>query len=518
MVFYIYSVKPSTSLYKLIKTLSKSEKRFFKLFSSLQSGDKNYLKLFDYIDQSSYYDENQLKHEFSTETFINHLPSEKNHLFKQILKSLRQFFQSKSVSSSLNTELLNVEILFEKALYEECEKYIRKTMILAQRYEKFHICLELIVWQRRLLEEDYRSNSALSLIDLLHEEMLILEKINNYSSYQAIYSRLNQMYKNGGFTHVDLDLALIREFKDQPLIQEIENAKCINAESMRYFILGLCELAEKNYDASISYFESNIQLLDKQEAIKEDELKRYFLSLFYIVKSQIYQRRFGDAFSLLQQIRKTSEQQSCEVTNIKILVFSNYYNYSMNIHNVAGDFVQSIKLIPQIEHEMLHYLGKIGRELEVVYFYNKAYAYFGVGDFKRAKQELNFIVNESKDVIRKDIYLFSRVLDILIHFELGNYEVITYLLNSTLRYFKKLQYSNSLISTLLSALQKIIILENPTKYHPVFQKLQFDFDSILELYPNEAEYLEFFDLAAWIHSKLHGIPFTKAIKEKLEAN
>ena len=80
-------MKPSTELFKLIKSLTKSEKRFFKLSSSLQAGDKNYLKIFDYIEKQNEYNEEDLKAAFVKETFIKHLPSEKNHLYKLILKS-----------------------------------------------------------------------------------------------------------------------------------------------------------------------------------------------------------------------------------------------------------------------------------------------------------------------------------------------------------------------------------------------------------------------------------------------
>ena len=52
---------PSDELFKLIKCLTKSEKRFFKLFSSLQSGDKNYLKIYDYLVSVEEYDEYEFK-------------------------------------------------------------------------------------------------------------------------------------------------------------------------------------------------------------------------------------------------------------------------------------------------------------------------------------------------------------------------------------------------------------------------------------------------------------------------
>ena len=50
-------MEASTELFNLVKSLSKSEKRFFKLSSSLQSGEKNYLKIFDCIDKQKSYNE-----------------------------------------------------------------------------------------------------------------------------------------------------------------------------------------------------------------------------------------------------------------------------------------------------------------------------------------------------------------------------------------------------------------------------------------------------------------------------
>ena len=57
-------MKPSIELFKLIKSLTKSEKRFFKLSSSLQSGEKNYLKIFDAIEKQDEYVEEEIKTSF----------------------------------------------------------------------------------------------------------------------------------------------------------------------------------------------------------------------------------------------------------------------------------------------------------------------------------------------------------------------------------------------------------------------------------------------------------------------
>jgi len=150
-------MKPSTELFKLVKSLTKSEKRFFKLSSSLQSGEKNYLKIFDYIEKQASYDESALKKEFEGETFIKHLPSEKNHLYKLILKSLRSYYSEQSISSTLTQEIKNVEILYNKALYKECEKFVGRAKEVAKKHEKFYYLFELISWEKKLLESAYES-------------------------------------------------------------------------------------------------------------------------------------------------------------------------------------------------------------------------------------------------------------------------------------------------------------------------------------------------------------------------
>ena len=67
-------MKPSTELFNLIKSLSKSEKRFFKLSSSLQSGDKNYLKIFDYIEEQNEYDEECQNSDEDFDKYPSHPP------------------------------------------------------------------------------------------------------------------------------------------------------------------------------------------------------------------------------------------------------------------------------------------------------------------------------------------------------------------------------------------------------------------------------------------------------------
>ena len=247
-------MKPSIELFKLIKSLSKSEKRFFKLSSALQTGDKNYLKIFDYIEKQNSYNEENLKAEFSKETFVKHLPSEKNHLYKLILKSLRSFHSEESVISLLKQEMKNIEILYNKTLYKECEKFVSRAKELARDYEKFYYLSELISWKKKLIEETLSANILSVKIDELNkEEESVTAQLRNLAEYQVIYSKINIIFRSGGFTRTEDERKTVEEIADYHLIKGKNLAISTRAASICYYIKGLCAATNRNMQIVFSF-------------------------------------------------------------------------------------------------------------------------------------------------------------------------------------------------------------------------------------------------------------------------
>ena len=103
-------------LYGLIKSMSKSEKRYFKLHAGMHTiGEKNiYVKLFDIIDRVKEYDQEIIARKFKSEKFSANLFSTKNYLFNLILKLLTSYYQDSTVDLKLKTMLSEMDILFDK--------------------------------------------------------------------------------------------------------------------------------------------------------------------------------------------------------------------------------------------------------------------------------------------------------------------------------------------------------------------------------------------------------------------
>mgnify|MGYP001607666281 FL=1 len=76
----------SEQLFRVIHSLSKSEKRNFRLFSGLSnsSGEKKFLLLFDEIEKQKKYDEKKILAR-RKELKPHQMPNLKSHLYKKIL-------------------------------------------------------------------------------------------------------------------------------------------------------------------------------------------------------------------------------------------------------------------------------------------------------------------------------------------------------------------------------------------------------------------------------------------------
>ncbi len=508
-------MKPSIELFNLITSLTKSEKRFFKLSSSLQSGDKNYLKIFDFIESQSYYDEAKLKEEFKAEIFVNHLPSEKNHLYKLILKSLRAFYSEQSISSILKQEIKNVEILYNKALYKECEKFVSRAKFQARKNEKFYYWYELISWEKKLIEESYDSREfSVNVKELMQEEEIVIEKLRNLAEYQVIYSKINLVFRSGGFTRTDEERKVVDEIANYHLIKGKNTAISTRASSMCYYIKGLCAATNRNFEDSFQFFNRTREILDNNPEIKVDSGQRYVMTLSHLLRSYIVSKEFEKAKKLIADLKSLEGNKGFNSTDLMVRIFTNSSNLELTLLQAQGAFQESVNLIPEIERLQKEYAEKINKEQEVLLTYNKAYSFFGNGEFKKALSYINIVLNDSEQNLRQDIYSFSRLFNVVLHFELENYDFLDYLIKSTNRYLNKQERSFEIENVCIRNIRKIAKLSDNSEILKTWLELKVELNELLNN-RNEKVILEYFNINAWVESKIEKITLSEAVKRLL---
>jgi tetratricopeptide (TPR) repeat protein len=510
-------MKPSEELFVLIKSLTKSEKRFFKLSSSIQTGEKNYLKLFEYIEKQDVYDEVALKEFFKDEIFIKHLPSEKNHLYKLILKALRGFHSDQNPSSRLKEELRNIEILYDKALYKECTKFIKRGKSLAHKNEKFYYLIEFLSWEKRLSEEAYESgNFKVDLDQIVKEEEDALARLENLAAYHILYSKINAVFRSEGYTKNKEQRAVVDEIANEHLIKDKHTALSYRAASICYYIKGLCAAAQRNFEDSFEHFNKTKKILNDHPLLKIDLSKRYLLTNFHLFRCYLVAGEYDRAEDVLDYMASLPSYKGFKSENIVNRVDSITFNQRLMLDNIKGDFIKAIDFYEETLSEKGEaFISLFSVEQRMLMDFYLAYSYFGVENYKKALFHLNNILNSEYQQLRQDLFKFARLFNLVLHIELGNFDLLDYVVKSTKRYLKKESNDAQVIYTTFDFLSAIIRSGSIDKNISLMEDFKKTLNALMQD-SNERVILEYFDIDAWVDAKINNATFSTAVKSKLK--
>src|SRR5947199_7417953 len=115
--------RSTDTLFQLIRSLQKGEKRNFKLYVQRNSGNEDLLivQLFDAMDKMKEYDESALLKK-NPSIKKQQLSNIKAQLYKQLLASLRLLESEENIDIQLHEQLDYARILYNKGLYHQSLK------------------------------------------------------------------------------------------------------------------------------------------------------------------------------------------------------------------------------------------------------------------------------------------------------------------------------------------------------------------------------------------------------------
>ena len=144
-------------------------------------------------------------------------------------------------------------------------------------------------------------------------------------------------------------------------------------------------------------------------------------------------------------------------------------------------------------------------------------SYFAVGEFKKTLSFLNTILNDNEQLIRQDIYSIARILNLVLHFELGNYEFTEYVIKSISRYLSKQDRNYETETLLIKTIRKLsknVLLEDQQQ---IFIQLKSDLNNLFED-RHEQVILEYFNITAWVESKINKTSYSEEVRKLLKSN
>ena len=496
----------SDDLLDLIKSLSRSEKRYFKLYASTHKNESRVVRLFDVLEKKERYDIKGNDPVFKKGT----LPVIKNHLYKLILKSMYAYRSESSVKLKLKESIAHIDFLSQKGLFSQSVKMIEKAKHLARKYDYPLEMMELIDMSMLTASQQWFRKAASEDIDkMLHDMINSTEEWKAYAEYEAIGYKISLAISKKGF-RTDNDTRKYEDEIKKMLIQLKKNkqmpfrtqfAICITACAWYYNF----KKSREAYSVMIhltSVFESNAHYIQNFPSM-------YMVCIGNLMNCQIALKKYKGlerSISNLDRVPIASE-------SIKTRIFFYRYTVRLALCKYTGDMNKGMKWVEEIEKKHLAELKGLDSKPRVHLCFEIACTYFGAGNYLSTKKYLREIINTTGDT-RDDIQCFARLLNLIVYYETGEQEMLEYAARSVYRFLLKREGIFKMENLLLKFLRnKAPKINSKKERADAFTELKKELEKVIKD-PYEASTMLAFDLISWLHSKISGQPFSKIVREK----
>ncbi|MCB0430440.1 MAG: hypothetical protein H6585_05025 [Flavobacteriales bacterium] len=503
--------KPSSDLFDLIGSLSRNEKIYFRRFAKRHAdhSDNNYIRLFDQVDKLSTYDEKKMiRGGFPA----NQLPRTKNYLNKIILDALQQYHASNKVETILKNQLDQIQILYEKGLFLQTRKLVRKTKKLAMAYDEFPVLLEALKWEIRL----YGNDLNIKRIERINtEQKKIIDKFNEFLEMETLSNIMFGIYRSEGYTRKKSVINKAKEIIRHPKLQGREQDLTSFLGKYHYnMIFGLFHYITGNFHESLKYRVRKVAIFDEQPKYIAEYFQRYWQSIFEACNIISLLYREDDFNRMKDKASRIISSQGKSITREnKMLIEYFLFTHELQFENHAGRFDTAVQIIRSKSHlanKVAHMLAKGDR----INFLNQmARAYFGIGDYGLSLKWTNDILSHSDHDIPAHTRNMAIMLKILNLFELGHMDTLESTLRSSLDYFTK-QKSTYKVEYALIRLFQSLLTAPPGKEQTRLLQQARDQLIQLRLEPNQFMFFHDLDITAWIDAKITQQPFAKLALEK----
>jgi len=501
------------NLFLLVKSLTKSEKRQFKLYVGRLgvNTDSKFLNLFNILDKASVYDEASI-----LKTGIvkkQQLANVKAHLYKQILISLKLNPSHQNVRSQIREQLDFASILYHKGLYKQSLKILDKSKDIAINNEEKNLAFEIVELEK-IIESQYITRSISGRADeltiqakQLSEANLIASKLSNLSL------QLYGVFLKTGYAKNEEEGDKITEYFNKRLpkydIKHLgfrEKLWLYKAYLWYSFLMQDFKNCYKYASKWVNLFYENPNMINLNPVFFLKGNNYLLESLFFIKNKD----KFEEFLLRLESL--VADKSFPKDENVEALAFL-YINLNrMNLYYIDGSFHEGLAEIPKIEEGLMQFKNRIDEHHKMTFYYKFASMHFGAGNNKECIHYLGKIISNRSLSMREDLLCFSRVLNLVAHYEAGlDYHLET-LLRSTYKFLIKMndlhEVQNEMIK-FIKGLQDIYPHDLKKAFINLHAKLK-----EYEEHPYERRAFLYLDIISWLESKIENKPVAEIIRAK----
>ena len=507
-------MKKTNHLHELIHSMTKNEKRYFKISASKHviGSKNNYVLLFDFVVKQTEPNDDEIRDKFKGENFIKRLSAAKYDLYNLILRSLNEYHTMDTIKGQIRDQLQRASVLQNKALYAQAQKVLVTAKKQAYQFDEFKLLLDIIEQELSVIQRLGQMVERKEEVDELQTESEgILKKMLNISQFDRIGSNTTKRMNSIGRPRNTEELAAYSEIVASSKLWNSEEEKFTPLERMHLFkAKSLWYYAVNDVEKSWEYTKKRVDLYEQYiERITDPS---NYLSALYnleVTSNKLEKYELGrEVREKILNFDKINDEWKITENN-RVLMYKSLNNELIYLIQTA-QYEKADVLVENIASQLDDFKGKLGESDEVIYLYNFTNLYIYSEKYNKALKWLSRLLNHKYVGYREDVYSFARILNLLVHYELGNFDVLPYYVRSTYRYLKKEDRTTKIEYLLVDFIKKKVPKFERGANQSVmdaFKDLKHEIDEVLASNEYEATLMEYFDLSTYLSSKINRSSF-----------
>lgn len=483
-------------LSELIAAMTPSEKGYFRKtrqgFAETESAS---MRLFEALEHGCPAETNALRKAAGMEQ--ENIYSIRSFLYKQLLRSLKAFHLEKSKQFALREVLDHAEILSGKGLHDQSLRFVQQGIANSdpQILPAYQVLFRIQQIQLlKFLDETEKIRVTEDIVGNITKSADIIKHI--YIARQGLTKAL--YYVNRHFPLRDATVqaevhALLNELLAVPddadqhyLMRNSRNA----AISLLYRLLG-------NWDAAIIHQEKTIHIIEQLDAKSLNRNIPVINAYYNYVSLLLNKGDIPNFTQAMQQLMASPVQGKAEIRykeaivlqlELDKLIFTKQLEDAAPVIERAEVFLTGTHPIPGLQQDMVF-------RLLVYYIFKKDYA--------TALTKLHQLLHTDAAHTLRSFPVHLRLLQILIHYELGHLLLLPSLIRNTYRFMMQQELYFNMERAILNFFRRILSKTGQQALNKELSQLSHQLHNMQDDYNERLAVNAFFDYGYWVDCALN---------------
>jgi tetratricopeptide (TPR) repeat protein len=391
-------------------------------------------------------------------------------------------------------------------------KILEKAKEIAKINHKYNFLAQVISLEKKIETLHITRSSSEKAEALAQESLEISGHIDRVVKLSNLALLLYRWYIKNGHARNEHDEQDIRKFFKKNLPSDTDEID--DFYELLYLYQSYCWYAFTRQDFLMYYRYSSkwIDLFKAQPEMITVETGHYVKGMHNLLNAHFDLRNFKEFQETLREFEAYAETPAANHhDNFRIHTFIYINGARVNWHLMTGTFKEGLAMIPEMEEKMHEYALYIDTHRLLVFNYKIASLHFGSGNYDKAIDYLQRIMNGSAD-LRIDLQCYARLMHLMSHYELGNYDIMESLTKSVFRYMAKMEN--------LTVIEEEIFRFLRRSGNMSARELQPELEKLLQTIKQfeksrfETRAFAYLDVISWIESKVYKKPMSQVIYDK----